>query len=33
MQQYNPKEAAKKNNPEQKIITAARNVEYDRRFK
>jgi len=33
MQQYNPREAAKKNNPEQKIITAARNVEYDRKFK
>jgi hypothetical protein len=33
MQQYNPREAAKKNGPEQQIIRAARNVEYDRQFK
>jgi hypothetical protein len=33
MQQYNPREAAQKNGPEQQIIRAARNVEYDRQFK
>jgi hypothetical protein len=29
MAMYNPSEAAKKDNPEQQIITAARRVEYD----
>tara|TARA_R110000764_G_scaffold62944_1_gene133493 strand:+ start:979 stop:2193 length:1215 start_codon:yes stop_codon:yes gene_type:complete len=33
MAMYNPSEAAKKDNPEQQIITAARRVEYDRQFK
>ena len=31
--QYNPKEAALKNSPEQQIIRAARNVEYDRKYR
>ena len=33
MQQYNPREASRKDNPEQQIIKAARTVEYDRQFK
>jgi len=33
MQQYNPREASRKENPEQQIIKAARTVEYDRQFK
>ena len=33
MKDYNPGLAAQKNNPEQKIIRDARNIEYDRQFK
>jgi len=33
MKTYNPSEAAKKNSPEQQMITDARNIEYDRQFK
>ena len=31
--EYNPQEALQKTSPEQQIIRAARNVEYDRKFK
>ena len=33
MEMYNPREAAKKESPEQQIIAASRRVEYDRQFK